>query len=233
MRLCVLCLSSFSVVCGSSQNVLAPGLVAGASPCHPVSMACLCFLPDCPQCHTGPDDAWRFDGRYVSRVHHRPRYHFFTPTGVQAEGIPVAVEKLLNHRITKIMKSGTSASFSQYDEDWLDPAVARSFLPYLWVGESIFEVAAEHISQEQVYDDLAGAEKHLCIQLQSSGASVQLPVQPACVCFMPDCNVCNNSTSSSSGRKRNVAATQSSGAHVLGRGKFNASTGAVCHCGSS
>ena len=95
-----------------------------------------------------------------------------------------------------------------------------AFETYLWVGESIFEVAAEHISQEP------GAERHRCIQLQGSMASVQLAGaerhrctqpdgRPACCCFLPDCNVCNSSRSSSSCRKRSVTAAQSSSAHVL------------------
>ena len=83
------------------------------------SMACVCFLPDCPQCHPVPDDAWRFDGKYVTRAHHRPRHRLFTPTGAGAVGIPVAVEKLLNHRTTKIVESGGSASISHVDEDML------------------------------------------------------------------------------------------------------------------
>ena len=197
-----------------------------------VSMACACFLPDCPQCHPGPDDAWRFYGKYVTRVHRRPRYRFFTPTGAAAEGIPVAVEKLLNHRTTKIVKSDGSASVSQYDEDWKD-STAGSPLPYLWVGESIFEVAEEHIGAErhrctQLQDSgpgvqLAGAERHRCAQPQDRQAVREseclgpLGGRPACCCFLPDCKICNSSSSNSS---RNMTATQSTSARVLGSGNL-------------
>ena len=147
-------------------------------------MACAFFLPDCPQCHPVLDDAWRFDGKYVTRVHHRPRYRLFTPTGAGAVGIPVAVEKLLNHRTTKIVESGGSASISHVDEDWKDSTVSNEYLPYLWVGESVFEVAGEHVEAErhrctQLQDSgaiiqLAGAKRHRCTQLQGSGASIRL-----------------------------------------------------------
>ena len=130
-------------------------------------MSCACFLPDCPQCHAGLDDGWRLDGKYVIRIHHRPRYHLFAPAGAAADGIPIPVEKLLNHRTTKIMKlgSGSSGRVSQYDEDWKD-STARDSLSFLWVGESIFEVAEEQ--------NLAGVEGHRCAQLGDSGASVEL-----------------------------------------------------------
>ena len=171
-------------------------------------MACVCFLPDCPQCQGQGhrlDDGWRLDGKYVTRIHRRPRYHLFTPTGVAAEGIPVPVEKLLNHRTTKIVKLGSSSSssMSQFDEDWRDSA-ATSSLSFLWVGESIFEVVEEHF--------LAGAKRHHCTQLKEDSGIVKC--QAACFCFLPDCRDCCGSR----GRNNSSTGTIGSGNSMPTRG---------------
>ena len=147
---------------GPGRALGGPSIVAGsfclegmALELRGMASSCVCVLQDCPQCQPA-DDIWRFDGRFVTRVHRRARYRLFTPTGyTAAAGKPVRVGNLLNHRTTHIVKLGGSASISQHDEDWKDSVCSSNLLPYLWVGQSVFEVSAEHI----------WAEGHRCIQL--------------------------------------------------------------------
>ncbi len=131
--------------------------------------ACFCLLPHCPQC--GREDFWRLNGKTLIRVHQKPRRALFDPLAISVRDLPIAADKLRPLRVTTILKESAQTTPTQHDEDWRAPE-AKGSLPYLWTGESVFEVLEEHINWELYNKSVqpVEAERNRFIQLQEEGA---------------------------------------------------------------
>jgi len=93
---------------------------------------------------SGHADYWLYDkdvnSKVVIRVHKRPPFRLFTPIGFAKRDCPIDPDKLLQKRITKVIREGPADFEIMEDGNW-----KNSSLNYQWTGETLFEIADDSV----------------------------------------------------------------------------------------
>ena len=95
---------------------------------------------------SGPKDLWRYNGNNLIRVHTRPRKGLSDPLSTASKDFQVDPAKLKPLSITKIAKEGDLLPATQRDENFKADS-GKGVYPYIWTGESIFEVLGECVDR--------------------------------------------------------------------------------------
>ena len=99
---------------------------------------------------SGQQDFWSYNSTDLIRVHKRQHKGIFDPLSAASKGCPVYPAKPKPLRITKIAKEGDLQPAIQRDENFKADS-SKGVYPYLWTGESIFEVLEECVGRN-VYE---------------------------------------------------------------------------------